>query len=144
MAMIHLPKCIMDDILQKDTQLNAQLGQVELKNNLLRSLCDCSDKLRKFVPRFHSRLNCETRRQDSFSLKLLLHTQAKHTIASMQADKVNMLQQLAQGGMQVSQIQEALSHCQHQLQRSYHPSMREKDQGTQNNDVSWLSLNNDA
>jgi len=84
--MKQLPKSIMDDILQKDTQLNAQLGQVELENALY----------------------AHFRGQDSFSLKLLLHTQAKHTIASMQADKVNMLQQLAQGGMQVSQIQEAL------------------------------------
>ena len=34
MAMIQLPKSVMDDILKQDKQLNAKLGQVELTNTL--------------------------------------------------------------------------------------------------------------
>ena len=78
MAMIQIPKCIMDDILQKDTQLNAQLGQVQLKTTLVRlTLPNTDHDVTKLnlpnqanLKRFHSQLRCETRGQDSISLKL--------------------------------------------------------------------------
>jgi hypothetical protein len=50
----------------------------------------------------------------------------------MQAEKANILQQLAQGGMKFYQTQEALSQCQEQLQLSCQQCNREKEQGTLN------------
>jgi hypothetical protein len=90
---IQIPKSILDDILEKDTLLNARLVQVELTK---------------------------------------YHTQAQHTIANMQAEKANILQQLAPGGMKFYQTQEALSQCQEQLQLSCEQCNRKKEQGTLN------------